>query len=401
MKKKYLFLMKTGDFGGAERFQIDYFKFIDFDKYSVTFGVNTDVFSQHLKKNNLLVEMVVPPALDQGEGFFVRFWAYCKFLKSIKPHCVVFHQFFLRSFTLPEIIAAFLYTKGNIYMINHDCPPAFPEFKNKLHFGFLPGLGLHWKKQRLFQTLLGYFSKTTIAVSQASRDSLVKNYIFPPSKVKVVHHGIDVNENSPSRENRIRLRKELNIPDSDNVIVSTAMFHKEKCVGRLVEAFGIVAKERNDIQLILIGDGVELNEVKNTVSSFDDGVRRRIRFLGFQENIPGFLQLSDIFVLPSDSEGLPLACLEAMSCGLLTVVTDCGGPSEIVQDGENGFLVEKSCKGVVDGLKRALSLSREERQKMSHNARKSIVERFNLQKNIQCGLELLKINDGGKINADN
>ncbi len=392
MKRKYLFLMQTEDFGGAERLQIDYFKSIDFDKYSVTFGVNNDIFRRIFNKNNLPVKLVYLPALNQKDSFFIKFVKYYKFFNTIKPMCIVFNQFWLKSFSLPEVIAAFLITKGNAYMIVHDCPPVHSKDKDKQYFGFIPGLGLSWRKDRLLQTLLGYFTKYTIAVSNATKDSLIKQHKFPKYNVKRVYHGVDIHDNVPSMENRIRLRREMNIPNSDKIIVSTAMLYSGKRLDRLVEAFAILAQARNDIHLIIVGSGSDYNKLTGMVNSLGEDIKSRIRFLGFQEDIPPLLQLSDIFVLPSDSEGLPLACLEAMSCGLISVVTDCGGPVEMIKDGYNGFLVEKSTEGIVNGLGRSLNLSSEERSQISCNSREFVKEKFNFRKNIQCGLRLLEIN---------
>ena len=394
MENKYLFLMRTENFGGAERLQIDYFKSINFDKYSVAFGVNIDIFSRIFNKNNLPVKLLYLPALSREETFFIKFLKYYKFFNVIKPMCIVFNQFWLKSFSLPEVIAAFLITKGNVYMIVHDCPPVCPKDNGKKYFGFIPGLGLSWKRDRLLQTLLGYFTKNTIAVSNATKDSLIRLHKFPSHNVKRVYHGVNIDDNVPSVENRIKLRKELNISNSDNIIVSTAMLYQGKRLDRLVEAFAILAQERNDVQLIIVGSGSEHSKLIGMVNSLSEDIKRRIKFLGFQENIPVVLQLSDIFVLPSDSEGLPLACLEAMSCGLISIVKNCGGPVEIIKDGSNGFLVEKSREGVANGIKRALNLSSEEKGQISHNARKFVEEKFDLKKNIHSGLKLLKIGDG-------
>jgi glycosyltransferase involved in cell wall biosynthesis len=374
MKKKYLFLMRTGEFGGAERFLIDYFRFIDFNRYSVAFGVNIDVFSHHFKKHGLPVELIDFPGLDIQEGFLAQFAKAYRFFKKVRPDGIVFNQFWLATFTLPEIFAAFLVTKGNAYMVVHDCPAAEGD------------------KQKFSKTLQGYFARRTMAVSKATRESLVNGYRFPGNKVKMIYHGIDVDMNAASSDKRQRLRNELGIPAADYVIVSTAMLHPGKRVDRLIQAFADMAGERRDIRLLIVGSGAEQEKLLGMVDVLEEGIRKRVKFFGFREDIPAMLQLSDIFVLPSDSEGLPLACLEAMSCGLISVVTDCGGPREIIRDGHNGYLVEKSREGVVRGLRESLALSREENDKLSRNARAYIEENFDLKKNIFNGLQLLNIN---------
>ena len=79
----------------------------------------------------------------------------------------------------------------------------------------------------------------------------------------------------------------------------------------------------------------------------------KILFMGNVDNVGDYLKMSDIFVLSSDNEGFGIALVEAMATGLICVATKCPGPNEIIQDGVNGFLVEKNAEGVLDGLKKA------------------------------------------------
>ena len=392
MKKKYLFLMITEHFAGAEHLQLDYLKFIDYDKYSVTLGTMMDVFSPHLKKHNLPVDVVDLPILEEEDRFWGKFIKFYKCFKAARPDCIVFNQFWLKSFTLAELMAAFIVTRGNVYMIVHDCPPVFPRYKRrKRYFKVVPGLGLSWRRARLLQTLLGYVATHTIAVSKAAQDALVSGHKFPVSKVELVYHGVDTHAFSPSRDDRRELRQGFSVRSSDIVIVSTAMLWPGKRVDRLVEAFATVAQERHDIHLLVAGTGSEYSSLINMVHSLDRDIAQRIRFLEYRDDISRLLQLSDIYVLPSDSEGLSIACLEAMACGLVSIVTNSGGPAEIIRDGYNGFLVEKSHEGIVSGLRGALNLTPAEREEMSRNARRFVEEKFDLERNIRTGFAVLKL----------
>lgn len=389
-KKRYLFLVITDAFAGGEHFLVDYFGFINHDKYSVTLGVRKDVFSPYLKKNNLPVNVVPLPEFREYESFLTRLRTYHQFLVSMKADSVVFNQYFLRSFTLPEILAAFIATRGNAYTIVHDCPPPYLEHPGRKRFGFIPD----WKFRRMLLTLLGYFCRKTIAVSTAARDALINLHRFPSHKVKVVYHGVNISLYSPSRENRVRLRGELGIPDSDAVIVSTAMLCPVKRVERLLKAFATASKTLHDLRLVIAGTGSEYEPLAEMATSFEKAIRDRIVFLGFRNDIARLLQMSDIYVLPSDSEGLPLACLEAMSTGLICIATDSGGTAEVIRDGQNGFLVERSEAGVTAGLQKVLDLCDEKKREISVNARDFVKQHFNLENNIRSGLGVLHLSDG-------
>ncbi|MFC1510457.1 glycosyltransferase [Candidatus Omnitrophota bacterium] len=372
MKRKYLFLMTTSEMAGGQRLQLDYFRFIDYEKYSVTFALSDDIFSSVLQKEELPVEVVHLPLLSPEDSFLKKFVKYYKYLRKIKPEVVVFNQFSLESFKLPELFAAFIITKGNVYMMIHS----FPESS---------------KKERISQRLLAYLPKYSITVSKALRESLIKNQKFPKRKVKYSHHGIDINKFTPSKESRSRVRKDLGILDSDTLIVSTARFSPRKNLDRLVSAFNDLAQERDDVQLLFVGAGRKYAEIVELVDSLEEGIKSRVKFLGFQEDVASVLQACDIFVLPSDFEGLSLACLEAMACGLICVVTNSGGPLDIINDGQNGFIVSRSAQGVLNGLKAVFNLSEKEWNAISMNARACVADNFDLKNNIQSGLRLLGI----------
>jgi glycosyltransferase involved in cell wall biosynthesis len=396
MKKKYLFLMKTSKMGGAERLQMDYFNFINYDKYSVTWAVNKDNFSSYLKKNNLPVTLIQLPELNK-DGIFKKFLKFYNYLQEIKPDYIIFNQFWLISFSLPELLAGFVITKGKVFMLVHDCAPPCSTYKSRLHFGIIPGLGIGWRRERLFQKLLVYFTKKTLVVSKAAMEFLLRFHKFPQEKIKIAYHGVDIDKFTPSFENKVKLRRRLNISDSDKIIVSTSRFDGIKRVDRLIEAFRILAKERKNIQLMLVGTGPDYEKLMSIVSFLAKDIKNRIRFLGFREDIPAILQACDIFVLSSDTEGLSLAAMEAMSCGLVSVLSNTGGLPELIQDGFNGFLAEKSIEGLVTKINRALSLSEDEQRLLSANARKSILEKFNLEKNILNTLHILGLNDRNKL----
>ncbi len=114
-------------------------------------------------------------------------------------------------------------------------------------------------------------------------------------------------------------------------------------------------KERfADLDFVLSGDGnlrKELEAYSHTL-----GLSERCHFMGLQSDIASILAGSDVFVQTSDFEGLPNAVIEAMCAGVPVVATDAGGTREIVQDGINGFLVQRDDeKALVDRISMFLS----------------------------------------------
>lgn len=396
MKEHYLFLTNTATIGGAERKLIDCFNFINYEKYKVTWGVRENVFSSCLKNKGLPVSVLALPGVNKTDSFIKKFINFYRFFKLNNPDCIVFSQFSLKSFSLPEVIAAYIITKGNVYMIVHDFPPLVEKYKSKLHFGIFPGLGLAWRRGRIYQRLLVVFVKRVLAVSEYIKESLIKLHGYPERKIKLAHHGVDIYVFSPSLENRMKLRKQLNITESDTVIVSTSRLARIKKIDRLIEAFASLAQQRQDIQLILVGSGDKYDELLTKVNSLKSSIIKRIKFVGFQNNVENYLQASDIYVLSSDSEGFCISCLEALSCGVITLVTDCGGPRDFVSNGWSGFIVEKTADNIKKGLEEILNLNKDDKKYISHNAREFIVKNFQLYEKVKPILNLLGMNSCNK-----
>jgi glycosyltransferase involved in cell wall biosynthesis len=161
---------------------------------------------------------------------------------------------------------------------------------------------------------------------------------------------------------------------------------------RLIQAFGALSVEHSDLWLLLTGEGPRRNELKSLAQSVNNA--KNIRFLGHVEDVCGILRASDIYVLPSDEEGFGLALVEAMACELVCVATRTVGPSEIMENGLNGFLVELTYDGVLKGLDQALRLSDRERKAIGSRARQRVVDNFRVEEFVAKALAFMQIEPG-------
>lgn len=374
---------------GAERRMIEILTYVDQNKYSVSWAVS-DIKSllPYLQSINLSLDLIQLPSIKYC-GIIKRFFIMHNFLKAIKPDCIVYSQFYLRSFNLSELIAGFLVSKGNSYMIVHDEVYPYRKYKSSLHFGIIPGVGLEWRMERIFQKLMVYFSKYTLAVSSRVKEILMIFHKYPENKIKLFYHGKDLKKFMPDLSTRYVMRERFNVPRNDVVIINTSRLVETKCISRLINAFDIAFQKNINIRLFILGTGHLMEELRKLAMSKISS--ERINFIGYQEDIPSFLKMSDIFVLPSDIEGFGNVLIEAMATGLISISTNVSGPDEIIEDGLNGFLVEKSERGILDGLLKALSLTSEARKQMSNNARLHIQRRFDIQARVVEALSILQL----------
>jgi len=232
-------------------------------------------------------------------------------------------------------------------------------------------------KRRLICRLLGRFTDLSLAVSRGVRDYLVSQGGLDPAKVRVVANGVDVAAIDSARPGPL-VRRELGLPESSPVIgLVGRLDHWGKGHKELFEAMAIL-KERHPVHALIVGGGRRIDEIKALAASL--GLAGEVHFLGTRRDVPDLLNAMDIFVLPSYSEGVSLALLEAMAAGLPVIATAVGGLPEVVTDGENGLLIPpRDAEALATALARLLEAS-DFAKKLGQNARKHVREHFSLDR---------------------
>jgi glycosyltransferase involved in cell wall biosynthesis len=146
-----------------------------------------------------------------------------------------------------------------------------------------------------------------------------------PSRIYVVPGGIDTREFEPAARTA----------DIDLVLVGRLA--EIKRIDLFIRVVAAVRKQLPDVRAAIVGDGEQRDVLRGL--ALELGVGDSIVFAGFQQNVADWLRRSRVFVLTSRSEGLSLALMEAMLCGLPAVVSDVGDLGDLVENGVNGFLM--------------------------------------------------------------
>jgi len=131
------------------------------------------------------------------------------------------------------------------------------------------------------------------------------------------------------------LRGELG-PNGERLLVHVSNFRHVKRPNDCVEILARVRAAGADAKLIMVGDGPERSAVYYRAEQL--GMKEHTTFVGKQANIPDYLGVADLFLLPSELESFGLAALEAQACEVPVIATRIGGIPEVVNDGESGFL---------------------------------------------------------------
>ena len=134
-------------------------------------------------------------------------------------------------------------------------------------------------------------------------------------------------------------------------IITVGRLIPDKCQDRLLKAAKRLTEEGFDFDVWIVGSGRAEESLK---SYCEEHHLDNVFFCGMQDNPYQYLKQADLFVLTSRREGFAIVVPEAMTCGLPVVSTKCTGPSEILNDGEYGVLVDNNTEGVYAGIKKML-----------------------------------------------
>ncbi len=222
---------------------------------------------------------------------------------------------------------------------------------------------------RLYFLLLRFNEDKIISIYKNQQDYFSKKYHIPKERFELISSGIDTNwfkkeHSEKDLINRLHIVHVGNIkPEKDQLILLRAL--------QLLDAKNV------NWELTFCGrDQIGIKK-KLIEFSLDSGIDKKINFIDFIEDAREVLEYADVFVLSSISEALPVSALEAMAMGVPCVLTNVGGCSDIVDDGENGYLVPtKNAVAIADKLDFLLE-NKEVLNLMKIKAREKIERKFN------------------------
>jgi len=182
-------------------------------------------------------------------------------------------------------------------------------------------------------------SDALVGVSAATASALRKQLGVSDARVHVIPNGIPLRTGA-----RDRVRRELSIAPGELLIVSVGNLYPVKGHAVLIDALATL-RDRAGWRLAIAGRGEE--EPRLRAQAAAAGIGERVHLLGFRDDVADIFAAGDLFAMPSLSEGLPLALVEAMSFGLPVVVSRVGGVPEVVTNDVEGLLVPPSDPGAL------------------------------------------------------
>jgi L-malate glycosyltransferase len=194
----------------------------------------------------------------------------------------------------------------------------------------------HWLTRRL-NAATWRWQACAIAVSADVADS-IRAHISSEVPLRVVLNGVDVDRFDRSSVDGAPIREQFGIPAEAPVVGTVAVFRAQKRLLDWVEAARLLRERFPAVHFLLVGDGPLREDVVAAVARA--GLQDVVHLPGIREEVRPFLAATDIYMMSSIFEGLPVALLEAMAMKCVPVCTGVGGIPELIRDGENGLLTE-------------------------------------------------------------
>ncbi|MBT4722615.1 glycosyltransferase [Candidatus Falkowbacteria bacterium] len=345
---KLTHIIGSTEFAGAERFLLDICKKIDKDNFLLDVVI--------LKKSNKELTQALQEAgisfrvIDKRSKFDVKIIdRVADYLKQTKPDIVHTHLF------TADFWGAMAARQANVKKIVSTRHALLSEgtVRDKL------AIKSRSKMDKI------------VAISNAVRDFMINKEKVDIDKVELIYNGIDMNKffvHNPSILNEPRI-----------VIGSVGRLSKEKGHKHLIRACRFITAKK--WELMLVGDGPMKNELQLLVKSLE--LKSNVKFIGSVLDVRSMLKDIDIFVLPSISEGLSLAVLEAAAAGKYVIATDVGGVPEIIEHNKNGLLFSpKSIEQLVKHINWVID-HKEEARKQSSLLQQKVKELFDINKAVK------------------
>jgi glycosyltransferase involved in cell wall biosynthesis len=222
---------------------------------------------------------------------------------------------------------------------------------------------------------------TVVCCGKDVADSMVEQeHLSKKTRTEVIVNGVD-NEKFACPKDIKRIREGLSLPEQSRVIGCISRLEAPKGHIYLIRAAARIKEKYPLLRVLIVGDGPYLEELKK--ESKKAGVEEHVRFLGRRSDIPDILAVSEVFAFPSLYEGLPMVVLEAMATKRPVVASNIPGTTELISDGEDGYLVpvkdEISLAEKIDKLLSDPDLA----NSMGEHAGSKVQERFTVKKMVE------------------
>ncbi len=350
-----LHVIDTTGPGGAETVFIDLITGLPKDKFNAVVLLRGKGWVY-----NTLLQKGIEPILLDAKGSFN--WRYLlKLLKLVKQYDIDLIQSHLLGSNIYCSLAGALSGK-----------PVVSTFHGAVDIG--ENERFKWLKFMI----INFGSKMIISVSDKLRKDIISRTPIFPKKINVIHNGIITNNFQVARKKDIR--SQLKLPKNEPLIGCLGNIRPAKGYDTLLKAAHLLQKQGKNLQFVIAGQGDNSLHKKLLTMRADYGLENSFHFYGFVDDPAEFLANIDIFLLSSYSEGFSISTIQAMASGLPVIATKSGGPEEIINHYNTGWLVEPDNKVAIAEAVIALTSKQSLCEKLAKNGEKHVRNTFDIAK---------------------
>lgn len=240
---------------------------------------------------------------------------------------------------------------------------------------------------RLLYRLASHRVSGFIAVSDEVRESMIKQIGPIQDKITVICNSVDIKRYERSVDKHA-VRQQLGLETNTRLIATVATLKEQKGHRYLIDAAATIVPQHPDCHFLFVGDGKLRGKLQAQVR--ESGLSGNIHFLGSRRDVPDLLAASDLFVLPSLWEGLPMALIEAMAASMPVVATAVSGTVQVMIPGETGLVVPPGNSQMLAGAMIELLSDPARAQAMGIAAKQRVQAEFSAEKQANEHLALYR-----------
>lgn len=214
-------------------------------------------------------------------------------------------------------------------------------------FHFYKGAPLkNWLIYYPVERFLAHFTDVLITIN---KEDYERAKSFKAGRVEYVPGvGIDISKYRVNNEKRLdtrcKLRHQLRIPEDATVLLSVGELNSNKNHKVVIECLPELA----NVWYVICGQGPLMEEHRKLAETL--GIAERLILAGYRTDVADFYNMADVFVFPSRREGLPVALMEAMACGLPAICSNIRGNADLIESGKDGEIVESTAPSVAEAI---------------------------------------------------
>ncbi|MBD3282252.1 MAG: glycosyltransferase [Candidatus Portnoybacteria bacterium] len=370
-RKKILFLITQSEFGGAQRFIYTLLTNLNKDKYDILIaagpegddkkGLLTALEQKGIKTKHLKnLRRKINPFFD-----FLALFEIIRIIKEFKPDTLFANS--SKAGLLGSAAGRIKKTKKIIYRIGGwTFNDPWPKWKKKLYILI----------EKHSAQLKDYIINNNKGDVEQAKELKIK----PKKELILIHNCIDIEKTDNAFLTKEKARKELNI-QGEYIIGTIANFYPSKGLEYLIKAIPKILKEEPETRFVIIGDGKERKKIKSLIKKHN--IQKQVILKGIIKDAYKYLKAFDVFVLPSVKEGFPWTAIEAMTAKIPIIATKVGALPYFIKNKENGILINAKSPKEISRTAIELIQKEELREKISENQRKTVEEKFNINKMVK------------------